>query len=174
VVTGRLGAVSTAASVTLHIPGATRCRRTRSHADGCRHTRRRPAAHWPLTWTTDDFWQTSSPQHCASRWHVWPSAMHVTQTPGCTHTHTHTRAKYHRLKAGSHLMRYGAARQRNAYGVNELSDRCRLHQHTHSLDAHITIRYDLRVHSPLNRRRQPLSFKSQSAAKLTAIRLSRR
>jgi len=71
-------------------------------------------------------------------------------------------------------MRYGAARQRNAYGVNELSDRCRLHQHTHSLDAHITIRYDLRVHSPLNRRRQPLSFKSQSAAKLTAIRLSRR
>jgi len=50
------------------------------------------AAHWPFTSYMDDFWQTRPAQHCASRWHVWPSATHPTHTPAYTHAHTHTQS----------------------------------------------------------------------------------
>ena len=42
-------------------------------------------AHCPLMSYIEAFWQTRLEQHWASRWHIWPSLMHVTQTPGYRH-----------------------------------------------------------------------------------------
>ena len=61
------------------------------------------AAHCPLTSYMDDFWQTRLAQHCASRWHVWPSATQSTHTPAYPHApptrclHGRPRKRGHRL-----------------------------------------------------------------------------